>query len=272
MFGSLLNRWREGKAIRALESSIDGRGPLAAGVKAARDLQQLGSARCVHALCSALTHGPEALRAEAPAALAGVHKRRHDERVPKALSEAILSERQGEVVREAAIGALAEIVSVRHVGSFVELLKSMRTPVRVRTAAMRALGRVGYPEIVERLVESYFLKRTDDPHGANRRWVVEQLKQLRDKEKLTKLHEIAHARRRLRNYVINLESGDAAELVQVMAEVDADQAVRFLSHMVDESTSVISRAAAEALRDIRAKHKEPEPRNGGNSERRPGTS
>ena len=161
--------------------------------------------------------------------------------------------------------ALAGLVHARHAGSFVELLKSTRTPLRVRTAAVRALVRVGYPEVVERLVENYFFKRTDDPQGLLRRWVVEQLGRLQDKDKLIKLHEIAHARRKLRYYAMDFEAGDPAHLVQVMAEVDPDHAVRFLGHMVDESTSVISLAAVKALREIRAKHKEPETRQGGHS-------
>ncbi len=251
----LLDRWRERKAIRALEGALHGRRPLEEGVKAAQDLQELGTAQSVHALCVALTHGPEALRVVAPAALAAVYKRRHDARILKALNEAVLSEKQAEPVREAAIDALADVVSVRHVGSLIELLKATRTPLRVRTAAVRALARLGYPEVVERLVENYLFRHEEDPHGVVKRWVVERLKELDDSEKLTKLHEIAHLRRKLRYRAVSFEAGHPALIVHLMAEVDPDHAPRFLGHMVDHSTAVISRAAAKALDDIRSKRR-----------------
>jgi len=253
MIRALLNRWKEGRAVRRIESAADGQGRPAEALAAVRDLEKLGTTRCVHSLCLALAHGPEELRVQVAAALAAIHKRCNDERVLKALNEAILSEHQPDSVREAAIAALAGVVHHRHVGSFVEVVKSARTPLHVRTAAVRGLARVEYPELVERLVESYFLTREEDPHGVIRRWAVQELRSLRDPEKLTKLHEIAHGRRRLRYHSFSFERGDPAVVVHLMAEADPEHATRFLGHMLDHSTQVISAAAAKAIAQIRTK-------------------
>jgi hypothetical protein len=253
MIRALLNRWKEGKAVRSIESAVSGQGRPGEALAAARDLAKVGTKRCVHALCLTLTHGPEELRMHVVAALAAVHKRHNDEQALKALNEAILSDHQADKVREAAIDALAEVVHQRHVGSFVELIKSTRTPLHVRTAAVRGLARVGYPELVERLVENCFFTHEQDPHGAIRRWAVQELRALNDPEKLTKLHEIAHGRRRLRYYSFSPERGDPATVVHLMAEADPDHATRFLGRMMDHSTQVISSAAAKAIAEVRRK-------------------
>ncbi|HPD13309.1 MAG TPA: HEAT repeat domain-containing protein [Planctomycetota bacterium] len=256
MIGRLLNRWREGKAAQTIEGALRGAKPPAEAIAAIRELGECGSRASVQVLCLAFTHGPEALRAEAPAALAAVHQREPDERILKALNEAVLSEQQSPAVRQAAIAALAQVVDARRAGGLVELLKSGRTPLPVRTAAVQALKQLHYAELVERLVENFLRSRQVDPRGVMHQWVVEQLKALDDREKLTKLNEIAHVRRKLRYYAVNLDTTDPAAIVHLMAEVDPGEAKRFLSQMADESTRVISAAAIEALQDIRKRQQE----------------
>ncbi|HUT37589.1 MAG TPA: HEAT repeat domain-containing protein [Planctomycetota bacterium] len=255
MVGRLLDRWRERKALKSVEGALRGRMATEEALAALRDLPAIASLRSIPTLCLLLTHGQEALRAEACAALAAIYRRRQDQRVLEALNAAILFERQPDSVRTQAIEALAGIVHTRHVGSLIEVLKKATTPLPVRTAALHALERLGYPEVVERLVENCLLARSADSRGELRAWVVEQLKALDDKEKLTKIHEIVHNRRRLRYRAMSVEAGDHATLVQLMAEVDPDHAVRFLGHMVDHSTTIISAAAVKALREIRADQK-----------------
>jgi hypothetical protein len=253
MLRALLGRWREGKAIGAVEAGIRGRGVIAPALDGARRLREIGSKRSVPVLCEALDKGAEALRVEAAAALAAVHKRCPDTRVLGALNAAILTERQPDAVREAAIEALTGVVDVRHEGSLVDVLKKPTAPVRVRAAAIRGLLRHGYPEAVERLAENCLFDAAQDPKGAIRRWVIDELKALDDKEKLSKLHEIVHSRRRLRYRPLRPGSTDPAAVVALMAEVDPEHSVRYLSQMVDDSTKVISAAAAAALRGIREK-------------------
>ncbi len=253
MIGLLLNRWKEGKALRTVEAALQGGGAQDEAINAIQTLRDIGSKRSIPTLCLALTHGGEALRAVAPAALAGIHKRHNDNRILEAINTAVLSDRQADTVRVAAIEALGEAVDVRHAASLLEVLKSPRSPLAVRTAAAHTLHRLGYPDLLERLVENYLFERKDDPHGAVRQWVEGELKALDDREKLSKLNEIAHGRRRLRYHSLSSERGDPGDIVHLMAEVDPVQSVRYLSQMADHSTTVISAAAAKALRDIRGK-------------------
>ncbi len=251
MIRALLGRWREGKVIGAIEAVLKGRGPVGPALDAARDLRGIGSKRAVPVLCEALDKGPEGLRLEAAATLAAIQKRCPDTRILEALSAAILTERQPLAAREAAIEALTEVVDVRRVGSLLEVIKKPATPAPVRSAAVRGLQRLGYPEVIERLVEDALLDKAQDPDGAVQRWVVEELKALGDKDKLSKLNEIVHSRRRLRYRPLRPGTTDPAAVVALMAEVDPEHAVRYLSQMVDDSTRVISAAAAGALREIR---------------------
>ncbi|MBM4037225.1 MAG: HEAT repeat domain-containing protein [Planctomycetes bacterium] len=257
MMRALLGRWKESKAIGVIEAAIRAHGPIQPTLDAARGLAEIGSKRSVPALCAALDKGPEALRLEAAAALAAVQKRCPDTRILEALNAAILHERQHERVRVAAVEALGEVVDSRHVGGFLEALKRPSTPLPVRSAAFQALRRLGHAELIERLVENYLFGQARDPQGAVRRWVVAEIKALNDKETLSKLHEIALGRRKLRHHSFSFEAGDPAAVVQLMVEVDPAHAVRYLTHMVDHSTQVVSAAAAKALREIRAMPHEP---------------
>ena len=256
MIRLLLGRFKEGKALSTLEAALQGRGAPETAIEALKTLQEIGSARSIPAMCLALTHGQEAVRAEVPAALAAVHQRHADNRILEALNAAVLSDRQSEKVRIAAVEALAEVIDARHVGSFLEVLRTPRSPLGVRAAAANALARLGYPELFERLTENYLFDRKSDPQDAIRQWVVRELKALDDPDKLRKLHEIAHGRRRLKYHSFSFERGDPGAIVNLMAQVDPEHAVRFLSHMVDHSTTIISAAAAEALREIKAKHRD----------------
>ena len=265
MLGFLLNRFREGKAVRSLEAGISGAGPPEAALAAAARLRDIGGRKSIQPLCFALTHAPEALRAECATALAGVHQRHPDQQILEALNAAVLSDRQAEKVRAAAALALGNCVDARRAGSLIEILKSPRSPIPVRSAAVQALKKLGYIEVLERLVENYLFSREEDPSGRVRAWAVEELQALDDHEKLTKIHEIAHSRRKLRFRAVAVTSPEVADLVHLMALVDAAGATRFLSHMVDESTRVIADAAAQELEELRrgAKRSAQAPQAGG---------
>ena len=251
MFGALWNRLREGKLLRRVTEAAAGRGAAWEGLEAARLLRTCGTARSVPALCAALTQGPDALRTECAAALAAMYTRHPDEQVLRALNAAIASERQPENVRVAAVEQLAGIVDARHARQFVELLVKRNTPLVVCQAAFGALVRLGYPELLDRLVESYLFHSASDGDPATRQWAVGELKALGDKQKLTKIHEIVHGRRRLDHYAVNADRGDLTRLILLMAQVEPQQSVRFLSQMQDHSTRVISSAAAAVLRKLR---------------------
>ncbi len=256
MLDGLLNWWREGKALRAAQAALAGGGSLPEALNAVRALGECGSQRAIEPLCNAFARGPEAVSTEALAALAKVYQRCPDARILKLVNEAVLSEHHSPAVREAAIAALAEEVDARRAGSLLQVLKAERTPLRLRDAAFQALWRLGYAELVECLAETYLRYRKADDGAALREWVLGQLRALDDREKLTKLNEIIHGRRKLRQYAVNFESDDPAVLIHLMVDTDPFQAPRFLSHMADHATSVISQAAAQALRDVRAKQQE----------------
>mgnify|MGYP000053031546 CR=1 FL=1 len=260
MLGALRKWWRERQALRAAQAALAAGSSLPQSLSAVRVLGECGGKRAIEPLCSAFSRGPEAVSIEALAALSKVYSRCPDARVLKLVNEAILSERQSPPVREAAIAALAEQVDARHAGSLLEVLKAQRTPLRVRQAAFHALWRLGYAELVECLAETYLRYRKTADGAALREWVVERLRALDDREKLTKLNEIVHGRRKLRHYAVNFESDDPAVLIHLMVDTDPYQAPRFLGHMADHATTVISRAAAEALSQVRVKQREADAR------------
>ena len=244
---SILSRLRESKARRCIEAALSRAGDPYEGVQAARKLREVGSERCVGVLAEALERGDPRLRQEAAHALAAIHQRSPDKRILAALNAAILRANQPSEVREAAVEALAEVVDVRKAGSLVQLLNSHKTPLRVRAAAIAALKKLRYAEVLERLVESVLFGKQLDPKGEIRRWAIHELRVLDDHEKLAKLYQIAHGLRRLRYRGITDEVGGMGTIVRLMAEVDPKGSRRFLNQMTDDLNPEIRAAAREVL-------------------------
>ncbi len=194
--------------------------------------------------------GEKRLRQEAAHALGAIHKRSPDKRILAALNAAILHESQPPEVRAAAIEALAEVVDARKAGSLVQLLASHRTPIPVRAAAIAALKKLRYAEVLERLVESVLFGERLDPGGRIRKWATHELRLLDDHEKLAKLYQIAHGLRRLRYRAVNDEAGGVGAIVRLMAEVDPKGARRFLNQMTDDLNPGIRAAAQQTLRSL----------------------
>ncbi|MFP4058551.1 MAG: HEAT repeat domain-containing protein [Candidatus Brocadiia bacterium] len=253
----LLARFKESGAIRNVAAALGASGGVEQGVAAAQRLGELGGERAIPILREALFSGRVPLQVQAAKALAAVHQRRPDQQILKALNGAALAERQDPRVRQAAIEALCSAVDLRHAGSLVEVLKSPDSPLPVRQTAFRCLKRLRYPELLERLVENLLLGERLDPRGAVRKWAIGELGALDDHDKLTKLFEIAHGRRRLRHRALSPEAGDPATLVLLMARLDPRGSVRFLHQMVDDDNPGIRSAAAQALRDIKARKDTP---------------
>jgi HEAT repeat protein len=253
----LLDRFKESKAARCIEAALQQQRPPEEAVSAARHLRDVGAEHCIPVLCEALSRGCAPLQVEAAQALAAIHKRHPDKRILEALNAAVLQERQPPQVRQAAIEGLIELVSFRHAGCLIEILKTARTPLPVRAAAIRGLKKLAYPEVLERLVESYVLGRQLDPKGEIRRWAVQELIALEDRDKLGKMHEIAHGRRKLRYGALLPEAGGLAPLVFLMAEVDPKASLRYLSQMTDDPNPAIRAAAAQTLQELRPEGKGP---------------
>ena len=248
----LLSWVKESKASRCIHAVLQSQKGAGEGVAAARGLKEFGSERCVPILCEALARGELPLRVEAAHALAAIYARHPDKQVLGALNGAILHERQPRQARQAAVEGLVGIVDVRHAGSLLELLKSQRTPVPLRAAALRGLKKLGYHEVLERLVESVLFGKRQDPKGEIRKWAVNELIALDDRDKLTKIHEIAHGRRKLRYRAFSDETGGPAQLVLLMAQIDPKAAMRLLSAMADDPNPAIRNAALRALDNIKA--------------------
>jgi len=223
-------------------------------IAAARRLGELGAERCIPVLSAALAKGSAALQIQAARALGAIYKRHADVHILEALNAAVLHERQSAQARQAAVESLAQIIDVRHAGSLIEVLKSSRSPMPVRAAALRCLKRLGYAEVLERLVESSLFAKRLDPRGEIGKWAIHELIALDDRDKLTKIHEIAHGRRRLRYRTMSDEAGGPAALVFLMAQIDPKGAQRFLNRMVDDENPAIRSAAAQALRNIRGEN------------------
>jgi len=255
----MLDRFRESRAARCIEAALGQEKPPEEAVFAARQLREIGAERCVPILCNALLHGPVPLQIEAALALAAIHQRFPDKRILEALHGALLHERKAEQVRQAAIEGLVELIDVRHAGSLLEVLKSNRSPMAVRSAALRGLKKLGYSEVVERLVESFLFGKRLDPAGEIRKWAVRELIAVDDPDKLTKIFEIAHGRRKLRYRAVSPEAGGPAALVLLMARVDPRASVRLLNQMADDSNPAIRAAAAKALQSVKGRAAEPPP-------------
>ena len=247
---TILSRLKESKARRCIEAALSGAGDAYEGVQAARTLREVGSERCVGVLCEALERGEKRLRQEAAPALAAIHQRSPDKRILAALNAAILHASQPAEVREAAVEALAQVVDVRRAGSLVQVLTSHKTPLRVRAAAIAALKKLHYAEVLERLVESALFGERLDPKCEIRRWAIHELRTLDDHEKLAKLYQIAHGQRRLRYRGVSDESGGVGAIVRLMAEVDPRGSRRFLNQMTDDLNPEIRAAAREALASL----------------------
>lgn len=245
----VLSHFRESSAIRSIQASLHESKPLEEGVSAMRRLREVGTQRAVPILRDALFRDNPALQVQAAQALAAIYKRQPNVHILEALNGAVLHERQSDKARQAAIEALVEIIDVRHCGSLVETLKSHRSPVPVRAAALRGLKKLHYPEVLERLVESTAFGKDLDPHGAIRRWAVNELGLLDDREKLTRMHEIIHGRRPLRYRPLNPDGGQAG-LVAIMVHIAPKQSLRFLHQLVDDDNPAIRAAAAAALQQL----------------------
>ena len=247
----LLDRFKESKAIRCIEAALRDPKGVPEAVPAARRLRDTGAERCVPVLCEAIAQGAAPLQIEAARTLGAVYRRHADKRVLECLNTTILHERQPSEVRQAAIESLVEILDVRHAGSLIEVLKSNRSPIPVRSAALRALKQLGYNESVERLVEACLFGKRLDPTGAIRKWATNELIAVDDHDKLAKIFEIAHGRRKLRYRAISPEAEGPAPLVLLMARVDPKGSMRYLNQMVDDANPAIRTAAADAIERIR---------------------
>jgi HEAT repeat protein len=249
----LLSRFKERKATRCIQAAFQKQRPPEEAVAAARRLRECATERSIPILCEALEKGLVPLQIEAAHALAELQKRSPNRRILGALNSAVLHERKPQQARQAAIESLVEVVDVRRAGSLIEVLKSNRSPMPVRAAALRGLKQLGYPEVLERLVESYLFGKRLDPNGEIRKWAVRELIALDDNEKLTKIFEIVHGRHKLRYRPISAEEGGAARLVHLMAQINPKHAMRFLNQMVDDTNPGIRQAAAKALKEIKTK-------------------
>jgi len=245
-----ITRLKESRARRCIEAALAGAVEGYEGIEAARTLREVGSERCVVVLSGALERGDKRLRQEAAHALGAIYKRAPNKHILAALNAAILHESQPPEVRTAAIEALAEVVDARRAGSLVQVLASHKTPIPVRAAALAALKKLRYAEVVERLVESVLFGQKLDPDGRIRKWATRELRLLDDHEKLAKIYQIAHGQRRLRYRAVTGEAGGVATLVHLMAEVDPKGARRFLNQMVDDGNPEIRTAARQAIQAI----------------------
>jgi len=246
----LLNHFRESSAIRSVQASLQEAKPLEDGVAAMRRLSEIGTQRAIPILRDALFKDNTALQIQAARALAAIHRRHADVAILEALNGAVLHERQSATARQAAIEALAEVVDVRHCGGLIEILKSGRSPVNCRAAALLGLKQLHYPDILERLVESACFSKRLDPRGEIRAWAIRELVALDDHDKLTKMHEIVHGRRPLRYRPLNPDTGQA-QLVFLMARIDPKGSVKFFHQMVDDENPKVRSAAATALKQLR---------------------
>jgi len=246
----LLNHFRESSAIRCVQASLQQGKPLEEGVAAVRRLSEIGTERAIPILRDALFKENTALQIQVARALAAIYARRPDVQILEALNGAVLHERQSAQARQAAIASLAEVIDVRHCGSLIEVLKSSRSPVKVRAAALSALKKLHYPEVLERLVESTAFGKRLDPRGETRQWAIRELTGLDDRDKLTKMFEIVHGRRKLRYRPPDPDSGQA-DLILLMARIDPKQSVRFLHQMVDDDNPRIRSATVAALEKLK---------------------
>ena len=248
----LLTRFRESSAIRCVQATLQQAKPLEEAVSAMRRLSEIGTARAVPILRDAVFKDNVALQIQAARALAAIYARHPDVQILEALNGAVLHERQATRAREAAIEALTEVVDVRHCGSLIEVLKSARTPIDVRSAAVRGLKKLHYPEVLERLVESATFGERLDPGRKIHAWAVHELVALDDREKLTKMFEIVHGRRPLRYRPLDPDNGQA-QLISIMTRIDAKHSVKYLHEMVDDENPRIRAAAAKAVEQLRGK-------------------
>ena len=249
----LLARFKESAAIRCVEAALRQAKPADNGVEAARRLGDVGSDRCIPILKQALFQDNLRLQIQAARAFAAIYKRHPDPHILEILNVAILNERQSAQARQAIVESLAEITDIRRSGGLVEVLKSARTPATVRSAALGALKSLNYPEILERLVESAIFGKILDPRGEIRTWATSQLIALDDRDKLHRIFEIIHGRRRLRYRTVSPETGGPASLVDLLPRIDPRGAVPLLEEMVDDDNPAIHDAAKQALAKLRAK-------------------
>ena len=247
-----LSRMRESAAIRCIQASLSEKKSSGDGVAAARRLSELGSERCIPILKDALFREHLPLKVQSARALAAIYQREPSNRILEILHSAALNERQPAQARQAAVESLAEIIDVRHPGSLIEILKSARSPVAVRATALRCLKRLGYPQVLERLVECAIFGKTLDPRGEIRTWATRELTALEDRDKLSKLFEIIHGRRRLKYRAINPKSGGPGALVSLMPRIDARGCRRYLEDMVADENPAIHEAAEIALAALKA--------------------
>jgi len=248
----LLARFKESSAIRCIEAALKQDEPPDSSVAAARRLGDVGTDRCIPILKEALFQDDLRLQVQAARAFAAIYKRQPDPQILEILNVAVLNERQSAQARQAIVECIAEITDIRRSGGLVEVLKSARTPASVRTAALDALKSLNYPEILERLVESAIFGKTLDPRGEIRTWATRQLIALDDREKLHKIFEIVHGRRRLRYRAVSPETGGPASLVQLLPRIDPKGAVPLLEEMADDDNPAIHDAAREALANLKA--------------------
>jgi len=253
----LLARIQESMAMRRVKATLEGAKSAEHGSEAARRLADVGSERCVPVLCAALGKDNPVLQVEAVRALAAIRKRRPDAHVLEAVTAVILNERQRLEVRKAAVECFVEVIDLRRAGCLLEVLRSPRSPLPVRAAALQGLKQLGYPEILERLVEATLFGPKDDPRGEIRRWAVRELTSLGDPEKLSRIHEIIHGRRKLHYQSFAAVPGGPASLVPVMAQIDPKGSQRFLLMMADEGNPAVREAAAQALRVVRGQGQAP---------------
>jgi len=247
----LLARIRESVAMRGVKAALEGAKSAEHGTEAARRLANVGSERCVSVLCAALGKDNPVLQVEAVRALTAIRKRRPDAHVLQAVTALVLSDRMRPEVRKAAIECFVEVVELRRAGCLVEVLRSARSPLPVRAAALQGLRKLGYAEVLDRLVESTLFGPKEDPRGEIRRWAVHELTSLDEREKLTKIYEIIHGRRKLYNHSFTAVPGGRAVLVSLMVQVDPKGSLRFLHMMSDDEDPAVRQAATQALACVR---------------------
>lgn len=246
----LLTRFRESSAIRCVQASLGQAKPLEDGVAAMRRLGDFGGERAVPILRDALFQDNTALQIQAAHALAAIYQRSPDVHILEALNGAVLHERQSPQARQAAVESLTECIDKRHCGSLIEVLKSAHSPLAVRAAALAGLKKLGYPELLERLVEQVGFGKRLDPKGETRRWAVAELTTLDDRDKLVKMFEIIHGRRPLRYRPLDPETGQA-DLVFLMARIDPKYSVKYLHELVDDGDPRVRSAAATTIKRLR---------------------
>jgi HEAT repeat protein len=185
-------------------------------------------------------------------ALAAIRKRHPDAHVLEAVTAIILNEHQSAPVRKAAVECFADVVELRRAGCLLEVLRSARSPLPVRAAAFVGLKKLGYPELLERLVEAALFGQAEDPRGEIRRWALHELTSLDEHEKLTKVYEILHGRRKLYNRSFTTIPGGRVALIPILVHIDSKGCQRFLAMMSDDENPAVREAAAEALHALRA--------------------